>query len=358
MKIHHFALGIVGLCFLGLEKTQINAQDFIRYRDAEKRERETDCEIISDSPGGVRIRIRSAKDPLEIDAGAVVFLFGRVPAKSLSQLREPLAREELSRRDGAETDKIAQLKLAVVGAEDNLAKTQGTPGSRGWVLYLARLRAKLAESEPEQTDQAIALLTREKGNLESGWTILPSMLLLSSLQQVKGDNEAAQRTLGVLADRPGLSAQSRENAQVSRTRILIRLAKFPEANLQITKVSDPANKTILQASLSMAQGRKIPDADATLKPAIAKATDAGLQAMGSNLLGEIFLAANQREAAFWEFLRVETLFSVDRAEEARALFHLATLFDTVRNDPTRANSCRDKLKKPYFAGTEHQTMLR
>ena len=354
MRIHHFALGIVCFCSLGLAR----GQDYIRYRDAEKGERETDCEIISDSPSVVRIRIRSAKDPLEIDPGAVLFLLGRVPAKSLSQLREPLAREELSRRDGTEVDKLAQLKLAATGAEENLAKTLGTQGSRGWALYLARLRAKLAESEPEQTDQAIALLTREKNNLESGWTVLPSMLLLSSLQQVKGDNEGAQRTLGLLADRPGLSAASREKVQVSRTRILIRLSKFPEANLQITKVADPANKAILQAALSVAQGHKIPGADATLKPAIAKATDAGLRAMGSNLLGELFLASNQREEAFWEFLRVETLFPLDRAEEARALYHLATLFDTVRNDPTRANSCRDKLKKPYFAGTEHQSRLR
>ncbi len=354
MRTSLFALGIVFLGSLGLAK----AQDFIRYRDAEKGERETDCEILSDTPSGVRIRIRNVKDPVEIDPGAVLFLLGRVPTKSFSQLREPLAREELSRKEGTEADKLAQLKLAANGADENLTKTLGTPGSRGWALYLARLRAKLAESEPEQTDQAIALLTRERANLEAGWTVLPSMLLLSSLQQVKGDNEGAQRTLGLLADRPGLSVQSREKVQVSRIRILIRLSKYPEATLQLAKVTDPANKAILQAALSLVQGRKIPSIEATLKPAIAKATDAGLQAMGSNLLGELFLAANQREDAFWEFLRVETIFSLDRAEEAKALYHLATLFDTVRNDPTRANLCREKLKKPYFAGTEHQSMLR
>ncbi len=335
-----------------------SAQDYIRFRESGKGERETDCEILSDSPKGVRIRVRSIKDPVEIDAGNIVFLLGRVPGKSLSQIREPLAREELSRRDGAEADKLVQLKFAISGAEENLAKTLGTQGSRGWALFLARLKARLAESEPEQTDQVLALLNREKGNLEAGWTELPSLLLLSSLQQIKGDNEGAQRTLGQLAERPGLSPESRERANLARARILLRLKKLPEATALLGRVSDPASKAIFQTALLIAQGQSTPGLDLALKPAIAKATDPGLQAMGANLLGEWYLSANQKEDAFWEFLRVETLFSQDRAEEARALFHLSTLFDSVRNDPSRAGACREKLKKPYFAGTDHQARLR
>lgn len=348
----------IGLAMLFCLGSFASAQDYIRFREAGKGERETDCEILADSPRGVRIRLRSVKEPVEIDAGAIVYLLGRVPGKSLSQIREPLAREELSRRDGSESDKLAQLRLAIGGAEENLAKTPGTPGSRGWALFLAKLKARLAESEPEQIDQALALLSREKGNLETGWTELPSLLLLSSLQQVKGDNEGAQRTLGQLAERPGLSPESRERAYLARARILLRVRKFPEANALLARVSDPANKAILQTALILAQGQSAPGLDAMLKPAIAKATDPGLQALGANLVGEWYLASNMKEDAFWEFLRVETLFPQDRAEEARALFHLSTLFDTIRNDPTRATACRDKLKKPYFAGTEHQARLR
>lgn len=347
-----------GLIILFCLGSSAYAQDYIRFRDPQKGERETDCEILSDSPKGARIRLRSAKDPLEIDAGSIVYLLGRVPGKSLSQIREPLAREELSRREGAEADKLVQLRLAISGAEENLARSVGTQGSRGWVLFLARLKARLAESEPEQTDQTLALLNREKGNLEAGWTELPALLLLSSLQQVKGDNEGAQKTLGQLSERPGLSPESRERANLARARILVRLKKFPEANGLLAKISDPANKAIMQTALVLAQGQSVPALDATLKPAIAKATDPGLQAMGANLLGEWHLASNQKEDAFWEFLRVETLFSQDRAEEAKALYYLSTLFDTVRNDPVRAAACREKLKKPFFSGTDYQSKLR
>lgn len=346
---------LVMIFFLG---SLVAAQDYIRFQDPAKGERETDCEIVSDSPKGVRIRLRSVKDPVEIDAGNIVYLLGRVPGKSLSQIREPLAREELSRREGTEADKIAQLRLAIGGAEENLAKTLGTQGSRGWALLLVRLKARLAESEPEQIDQTLALLTREKGNLEAGWTELPALLLLSNFQQVKGDNEGAQRTLGQLSERPGLSLESREKAYLARARILLRLKKFSEVTALMPKIADPANKSIIQTALVLSQGQSLPSLDATLKPAIAKAKDPGLQAMGANLLGEWYLASNRKEDAFWEFLRVETLFSEDRAEEARALFHLATLFDSVRNDPARAGGCRDKLKKPYFSGTEYQARLK
>jgi hypothetical protein len=51
---------------------------------------------------------------------------------------------------------------------------------------------------------------------------------------------------------------------------------------------------------------------------------------------------------------VDTLYTQDRDEHAKALYHLSTLFDKVKNDRARAKQCADRLKDKQFAGTLYQ----
>lgn len=349
---------LVGLVF-GMDAHSAKAQDLIRFRAAPgEADQEKECEILGDSPRGVKVKIKNEKDARDLDPALIVYLLPRVSGKSISQMREPLYRAQQADREVGEAEKAVQLKLAVQTGEDFLSKVTGTASARGWALLVARFRASLAETEPDQTDQALTLLNREKAVLESGWTEVPALLLTAHLQQVKGDNEGAQRTLTQLAAKPGLTPASREEIQAIRCRLLIRLGKFPEALAEIAKLQDPASKTILGVALDQAKNQPVADAEAKLRLAIARTSDSGLKALGCNVLGEAFLKADRKEDAFWEFLKVDTLYSQDRTEEAHALFHLSTLFDGVRNDPGKAGLCREKLKRPFFAGTEFQSRLR
>jgi hypothetical protein len=79
-----------------------------------------------------------------------------------------------------------------------------------------------------------------------------------------------------------------------------------------------------------------------------------VRAAAHNLLGDYYLAKGQPEPAFWEYLYVDTLYTQDRDEHAKALYHLSTLFDKVKRDPARAKQCSERLKDKQFAGTLYQ----
>jgi hypothetical protein len=91
-----------------------------------------------------------------------------------------------------------------------------------------------------------------------------------------------------------------------------------------------------------------------VKSALAGTSDNLVRAVAHNTLGEYYLRGKQEEEAFWQFLRVDVLYNQDKAEHAKALYHLSKLFDRPRNDPARARECRDRLLDKQFAGTEYQ----
>ena len=67
----------------------------------------------------------------------------------------------------------------------------------------------------------------------------------------------------------------------------------------------------------------------------------------------ITISRKQDEDAFWEYLRVDVLYNQDREQQAKALFHLSTLFDTVKQEPLRANECKVRLRGKDFAGLDY-----
>ena len=78
-------------------------------------------------------------------------------------------------------------------------------------------------------------------------------------------------------------------------------------------------------------------------------------ALVHNTLGDLYRVKGDKEEAFWNYLRVEVVYPQDAVEEARALYYLATLFDTVKNDPARAQECLEKLRREdRFRSTEYR----
>ena len=94
--------------------------------------------------------------------------------------------------------------------------------------------------------------------------------------------------------------------------------------------------------------------EADLRKALTANDDPNLKAAAHNALGDYFRKKDNLEEAFWHYLRVDVLYPQDVTEHAKALYYLSKLFDKPKNDPLRAQQCRDKLKEDVYKGTEYQ----
>ena len=68
-------------------------------------------------------------------------------------------------------------------------------------------------------------------------------------------------------------------------------------------------------------------------------------------LGDFYRKKNLNEDAFWEYLRVDTLYSQNRNEHAKALYYLSKLFVDVKKDKVKSQEYLEKLK--LLDGTEY-----
>ena len=91
-----------------------------------------------------------------------------------------------------------------------------------------------------------------------------------------------------------------------------------------------------------------------LADVIKSSGDARLRGVAHNLLGDYYQKVNQQDEAFWHYLRVDAMYPDDAEEHAKALYHLALLFDKVKKDPVRGKECAARLMEPRLAGTSYQ----
>ena len=79
-----------------------------------------------------------------------------------------------------------------------------------------------------------------------------------------------------------------------------------------------------------------------------------VKAVGHNTLGYCLYSQGQAKEALWEFLWVDVVYNQDRAEHAKALYHLWKIFSEQGN-AERAQECREMLLNDrQFTGTEYQ----
>ena len=97
-------------------------------------------------------------------------------------------------------------------------------------------------------------------------------------------------------------------------------------------------------------------AEKELRTILAGTDDKSVKALAHNTLGDYYTKLKQDEDAFWEYLRVDTLFGeADRNEHARALYHLIRLFREVKKDADRSLQVEELLTKDQrFSGLEYQ----
>jgi hypothetical protein len=92
-----------------------------------------------------------------------------------------------------------------------------------------------------------------------------------------------------------------------------------------------------------------------LRDFLKKTEDKGLKAQAHNTLGDYYRKLKRDDDAFWEYLRVDTLYSDDAFEHARAMYYLISMFKDLKKDPDRAAQYEEILAKDRkYAGLEYQ----
>lgn len=335
------------------------------FHRQKKKEDKIKGTIIEETPGQVAYRLSGrtekvpATDILEIEY---------TPAKAL--VKQDYRRAQRHEDEVEKTTTPAELKKAVAQAIEsyqNLLPQMGESrfAQRHIAYKIAKLTARLAEDDPSQRDAAISALTKFLQEHGNGWQVATASKALAQLQLDKGDLSGAQKTFESLAAKSDLPKQTRQEYQLLSVRALLRSGKYDEAQKGLKSIQalllpeDQLMNARVSIYLAGCQGMlgQLPPAEKTLQAVLESDADPTLKALACNTLGDCYLKASRAEDAFWRFLMVDTLYNQDPEEQARALYHLAKLFDKVKNNSARAQECRERLtKEKQFAGFEYRRL--
>jgi hypothetical protein len=344
-------------CALGTAR----AQDTVLFRDpARGKEEQVTGVIEAETPAGIRIRPArgAARDVAPDDIHEVRY---KTKVAALTY-RDPFGKERAALEEKRDEPRRRLLDEALKGFQTLAPEVKDVPNAHRYIQYkTAGVLARLAEVDSSQRDAAVAALAAFRKEHPGGWEIAPALKQLARLQEEKGDVESAGQTYADLASVPSIPRDARLEAELLAGRLLIRAAKYPsaEARLQALAASlapgapQRAAAEVYLAQAHLAQG-KADQAEAQARSVLDGTADGAVLAAAHNLLGDCLLRNGKPEDAFWEYLKVDVLYGQDREEHARALYHLAELFDKVKNDPVRARECRTRVEdKQQFGGTEY-----
>jgi hypothetical protein len=346
MKYHLF----VALAAPALLAPAAQAQlDDVRYLDKGRKEQSIRGTITKESPVGIEVKQRDQISPIPAaDIVQVQYTSARVPAVDF---RAPFGREARGLAPGTRDAQRKQfLDEALTGYRDILAKLTDNPKAQRYIKF------KVAEVLAHQGkgDEAIAALTAYKGEHADSWEIVRCLKLLARLQEDKGDIAGARQSYEDLAKLADIPRETKLESDFLVARLLMRGGKYADAEKKLQAVaaalspndSQRPQLLVLLAQSQVQQGN-LGAVEKQLRDAAAATTDPNVKAAAHNALGEYFLKKNQAEDAFWEFLRVDVLYSQDRDQEAKALYHLSKLFDKVKNDLNRSRDCKERLQKQF-----------
>jgi hypothetical protein len=250
---------------------------------------------------------------------------------------------------------------ALAGYKELLPKVTEPPIVRHLEYKIAQTLARMSDTDSTKTADAISALTKFCSGQTAGWQIVPALRLLSRLQEEKGELDAALKAYEQMGAIPGAPAEVVRDSTVMSARLLLRNKKAADAEKKLQgfiaklKPDDPEmnRMQVLLAQCRIVAG-KVAEGEGQLRNLIASSTDVSLKAQAHNTLGDAYRETNRLEDAFWEYLRVDVMYSDDRYEHAKALYYLSKLFDEVKRDAARAQECKERLKDKKYQGIEFQ----
>jgi tetratricopeptide (TPR) repeat protein len=198
---------------------------------------------------------------------------------------------------------------------------------------LSRLLLADGQSPQEVVDAFRALRTKyaDRKEITSRCDLFESQLLV-------------QEAENLLKDQPDAARKKYEEA----------LQKF-ESMLKDADKATAMDIKINAAQCKAALGRHaeaIKDLEAILK----EATDDRTRAAAYLGRGDCYRLNGQFREAMWDYLWVDVVYHQDREQTAKALYHLAEVFERL-GDPERARQSRERLNKDY-KDTRYQKLLK
>lgn len=344
--------------------------DIVYYRETgKKKDEKIEGKIEQESPAGIKVKpIKgelqdiSALQIAQIEYGAAVESGTGVSAVEFRSPDNKLFRALEETRPDKRTE---LLRAALEGYQSLDSKEQMrrlVPVHRYLQFRIGQTLYYLARDDAGRHDAAVAALNQYKSNFADGWEIVPALQLLASLQEDKGDIEAAAQTFAALAALPGISPRMKLEGQLKSARLLMAARKFADAETQLNQAAsalstnDPQRATVevylIQSRI--AQKGKLDGIDTKLHQVLRTVKDGKLRAAAHNSLGDYYRAKNDLTQAFWEYCKVDMLYNQDKEEHAKALYYLSQLFVNPRNDRLRADEALERLKSPQFEGTLYQ----
>jgi hypothetical protein len=338
-------------------------RDKVTYLDrATRKQAEAEGSIEQESPGGIRIKTRAGV--VDIPALDVRQVNYKTKNVSAYEFRQPAAREDRAARASKPAERKKALEEALQGYRELERQVKGEPNPHRYVRFkVVQVMVLLGQEDPRQMDAAVAALKAYKTDFPGGWEVAPCLKLLAKVLEEKGDLEGAGKAYEELVAVPGVPRALKQEGEILVVRMLLRGNKNAEAERRLEALAkavsegDPQKPyvAVYLAQSQMAQGN-LGRVEGQLRAAIHASADPNLRALAYNHLGDYYRLKNQPEDAFWQYLRVEVMYNQDREENARALYHLRTLFDKVKNDPVRAEQCARKLMGKPFEGTMYQRL--
>src|SRR5262249_25845884 len=153
------------------------------------------------------------------------------------------------------------------------------------------------------------------------------------------------------ADVPDVPRALKQESAVLVGRLLLRGGKPADAQQRLEKLlatmsAEGAQRPFGQAyraESKISQGRRT-GVDRARAGVNQNVSDTRLRGVAYNLLGDYYRKKGQPQEAFWAYLRVDALYNEDAEAQAKALYHLAKLFDEVKKDPIRGKDCLRRLR--------------
>lgn len=346
------------------------AKDTVYVRQPGKKKDDVVNGAIQDeTPAGIKLKTEDGKVKVipallirAVDYGEGVDAVGRVDyhagdSKLDRALQEATAKKKT---DGLESALLAYREL---DSNDKLRRIATV--HRYFQYRIAQTTALLAQDDISRRETAFAALNDYKTAFADGWEIVPALQLLASLQEEKGDTEAARKTYAHLSDLPGISPDIKLQSQLKGARLLMRALKFRVAEQKLTQVesalpADDPQRAFVEVYLiqsRIAQKGKLDGIDNKLEQIIRTGKDGSLRGLAHNALGDYYRAKGDNAQAFWEYCKVEMLYNQDKEEHAKALYYLSQLFNKPpRNNRDRAEEFLARLKSPQFDGTLYQRL--